>query len=499
VIVAELIAKLGLVPDQAQWDKGHELVESLHHAMEAYLGYEGLKKVGELVSSTVEAAQEAKNLGEQIGVSAEAVQELGYAAIASDVPVETLRGALFRLSKGLEDVKTKGTGPTADALQKLGVHMQDLKGESLDQNLEVLADAFAKAGPQVNKTALAIELFGRQAGPKMLLLLNKGKEGIVDLRNEAEKMGFVMGGDALQAADDFEAAQKRLHATLVGVRNTAVSAVLPALTEMAEGLGKWVSENREAIASTLQAVLEGLAAAFHVIGSVLKFVIGLFQDHEEIIFALIVALGLFKAASIEAAIASGIAWVLATLPLVLVVAAIALVVLAFRKLLEYITGKKVTFTDMWHALVQGGKDAVAWLQGLPQRAQKWIDDTTEAIKQKFRDMWADVVAGAKEAWQEIKDTPVIGKIISGAQSIGGAIKYVADQAPGAVASRTFEAQLNEANAAINQTNTFGDTNVKIDGSKLSPEELQGIVRDAVTESHKDVVRQAYTNLTGGKR
>jgi hypothetical protein len=499
MIVAELTATLGLTPKEGEWEKGNQLIESLHHAIEAYLGYEGLQKVKELVEGTVEAAQEAKNLGEQLGITAEAVQELGYAAYVSDVSTGQLQSSMQRLSRGLEDVKSKGTGPTADALQKLGVHMRDLKGESLDQNIEVIADAFKNAGPEVNKTALAIELFGRSAGPRMLLLLNKGKEGIVDLRNEAQKLGFVMGEEALEKAEEFEVAQKKLHATLVGVRNVAVTAILPALTEMAEKLGKWVLENREAIASTLQAVLEGIATAFHLVGQAISVVLDIasyLNEHWEIMAALVTAAAAiiipFVAEWAAGMIVAAAATLAAASPFIAIGVAVAALAYGIIKLIE-------NWDEVWDAIKKGGEHVLDWFASLPGRFASWVGDVTDDIKQAFQDAWDYVVDSAHRAWEEIKDLPVIGHIIRGAQFLGGSIQDVAQQTMNTTPS-VPGAGLGFPSSAANAFNaTIGDTNIQIDATGMTPDELKDAVKDTVRDAHVDAYRQAFTNLGGGKR
>jgi TP901 family phage tail tape measure protein len=498
VIVAELAATLGLIPDDASWDKGHELIHSLGNALEAYLGYEGLKKVGELVSSTVEAAQEAKNLGEELGITAEAVQQLGYAAYVSDVSVEQFNSAMFRFSRGMEQAK-KGTGPVHDALGKLKIKMQDLKGETLDQNLEVLADAFKNAGPEVNKTAIAIDLFGRGAGPRMQLLLNKGKEGLVDLRNEASKLGFVMGEDALRAAEEFEAAQKRLHATLIGVRNEAVTAVLPALTEMGNALGEWVKENREAIRTGLQAVLEGVAFAFKLVGGAIGFVISFLDEHREVLAALIVIAGVFIGEMIIGAAGVALGWALALAPLILLAAAVTGMIHLVKALVEYVLGTEVTWSEMWDGVVAAGEAVLDWFEAFPEKALGWIESVGSTIREAFGAAFDWVVKKAHAVWEDIKG--FFGDFLNlGTDSvIDQATKLGKQQNPSATGGGFVTNLSDNLQRAPDVTATFGDTHIQIDAANMSPEDLEKHVKDGVREAHQDFVREAYANLTGGKR
>jgi hypothetical protein len=300
--VEELFALLGLKLDKDSFETGHQaldkLSEKVGEVVKEWIAFEAAKEGAEflkdMVQETMEAAEQARNLSQQLGISAEAVQELQYAAHVSDVPIEVLNGAMQRLARGLEQVGTTGKGPAADALAKLGVKARDLKGENLEQNLDVLADAFKKLPDGAHKAALATELFGRSAGPRMLLLLNKGSEGIAELRNEAEDLGYVMGGEALEQTEELEVAQKRLGATLTGLRNTFVSELLPTFIELAKGLQEYIKAHRPEIVAKLKAVAEALAKVFIFVGKATSKLAGFVEvlsDNWDIARIALLALG----------------------------------------------------------------------------------------------------------------------------------------------------------------------------------------------------------------
>lgn len=504
-VVTELFASLGLIPDEKSWERGHELIEKLHTALNVYLGYEGIEKVKSLIEGTVEAAVHAKHLGERLGVTGEAVQELGYAAEQTGSSAGQLQTALQRLSLGLQMVKKTGTGPLAEAMRELRIPIANLQKEKLDQNLEEIAEAFSKAGPQVNKTGLAMEIFGR-SGAQLIPLLNKGKAGIVDLREEAQRLGLVMGEEAQEKAEEFEVAQKKVAAALKGLRNEAVVAMLPALKEMTEGLSEWIAENREAIASGLAAALHGLVTAFQMVGHAIYTVIQFFKEHDDAVVVLVAALGIYAAVAIKAAIASALAWAAAAAPFVLIGAAIAALVIGIKHLVEYLTGRALTLEEMWDGLVDGGEAALDWLEALPGRALTWIEDVAKSIKDAFTDAWDWAVKKAHEAWEDIKGIPVIGHIIKGgawaADKIGDALSF--DM--GGVMSKVKAENgvipgggpmTTDANGIASIT--VGDLTFHIDAKGMTPEELQAAMKAEVVAGITDAVRQARSNTSGGKR
>src|SRR5882762_2373382 len=99
------------------------MISGVHHALEALAVFEGVKILKEWIEHTAEAADAAVKMGQKLGISAESVQELGYAASLSDVSMGTLAAGLGKLERKLDQVAQKGKGPAADALKRLGISM----------------------------------------------------------------------------------------------------------------------------------------------------------------------------------------------------------------------------------------------------------------------------------------------------------------------------------------------------------------------------------------
>lgn len=496
-IVAEFAARLGLEVNESQWEKGHEVVESLHHALEAYVGVEAIEKLKGLVEGFVSSAVEAKNLSLRLGITTDAVQELGYAAYVSNLSQQEMTTSMQKFSRGLSEAE-KGTGAVHDALGKLHLNAKDLKKESLDQNIEELAEAFNKAGPHVNKTALAMELFGR-SGPKMLQLLSKGKEGIVELRNEAEELGYVIGKEGVEQAEKFEESQKRLSATLTGLRNNAVQALLPVLQEAADALGKWVKENREAITSTLQNVIHGLIVVFRGLGTAVAATTKFFEEHAEIVEDVLIALGAVLAAfAIEAAID----WIIAFFPVIAVIAVLALLVYAIKRVYEAITGQELTAADAWEAIKNGAQEAWDFFVSIPDK-----------ISDAFHSAWESIKDGANRALNWIVNLPVIKQLIAVFGKIkdaynfitggpaGGVDRGLASAAVGFGASHIIQptgyvpAQVTPVNVDVS-----GDNHITVNAAgEGDPHKLAATIKEHVDDHFNGKMRAAFQNLKGGKK
>lgn len=284
----EIVQPLRLKPDEGSWARGTKLIGSLKAAVggavAGFISFKTVQTVGHWIEQTAEVGDNAVKAAQKLGITAEAYQELSHAAELSGVSQEGLQTALGKLAMNLDDVAVKGKGPAADALKRLGIKFKELKGESLDQNLEVIAERFKAMPDGMKKASLAVDLFGKQ-GRELIPLLNEGKEGIVELRNEAEELGIVIGADSAKAMEKFNDDQERLKKTFVGLRNQVVTALLPSLQEGVDGLRAWVAENREAIKSTLQQAMRGVIAGVRLLGRAFAALFKFIDEHHEEIAA----------------------------------------------------------------------------------------------------------------------------------------------------------------------------------------------------------------------
>jgi hypothetical protein len=331
-VVAELAVKLGLVPDKESFEKGDELLHKLQEGLEFFAGFEAVKSLYELVEHTEEAAIANKHLAEKLGMSIEAVQELGYAADVSGASTEDMRVSMQHLSFAMIQAGKSGSGPLIDGLGKLKISFSEFKKASPDERIELLSRGFAAAGPKIDKTALAIEVFGRK-GTALLPLLNKGPEGIKELREEFVALGAETSGETAEAFEKLEESQKRLKYAWNGLKEAAVIGLVPALKELTDGLLVWFRANREVIASTLQGVFESLLTVIKAFGWAVSNIVvpalEFLKDHSDVAKAI-----LWSLATVISYVASRafLMWVAAAGPFALVIGAIAAVIYIFEKL-----------------------------------------------------------------------------------------------------------------------------------------------------------------------
>src|SRR6202012_2831992 len=78
------------------------------------------------------------------------------------------------------------------------------------------------------KTALAMQIFGR-AGAEMIPMLNKGRDGIAELTNEANLFGVTSRGSTAKQAKEFQDSIDRIEGALMGVANALLKELIPSM------------------------------------------------------------------------------------------------------------------------------------------------------------------------------------------------------------------------------------------------------------------------------
>lgn len=185
-----------------------------------------------MVKASIDSMDEMLKLSQTVGVSVEALSALKYAADLSGVSQEQLGSALTKLTKNMSDT-AQGTGEAMKGFEALGISVKNSDGtlKSSDKVLTEIAGKFAGFKDGAEKTALAVNLFGK-AGAELIPLLNSGAQGLDEFKKEAERLGIVIGTDAAKAAEVFNDNLSRLKARVEGVSIAIASGFITSLNSL---------------------------------------------------------------------------------------------------------------------------------------------------------------------------------------------------------------------------------------------------------------------------
>lgn len=410
--IQELFATLGLEVDVAAFARGEAALETIKVA--GQLVKKALSAAFDIATETASFADDVDAAAQRTGVAAEALQELTHAASGSGFDLSSMAMSLGFLNKAMVQSKG-GSKELAQLFKDLGVDVTGANGGFLSAQdvLEQVADRFAEMPDGAEKSAAAVQLFGK-SGAQMIPFLNKGADGIAELRAQARDLGLVLSEDQVKAGAKANDSWKLLKDTATGLKRTLGAELFPVLAEVAGGLAEWVRENRALIGTgihtfvmlltfavrLLRAVLNGVGEALGWVGRngrIVAWVLGSLVLaavllNIKAIAAWVIAQTVAGAAAVKSALLTALAWGAAALPLLALAALIAgLAYVAWRfsdeiwavvkevggAFADMGAGIRDLFAFIFDWLTGKFSDFIGWVEkqiDRVTRAAKWVKD-----------------------------------------------------------------------------------------------------------------------------
>jgi hypothetical protein len=259
-------------------EKRGQEIEKRFKQVGAVIGTAFVAAAGALTGLTKQAIDTADKfalMSQKVGVSVESLSTLTYAAQQSGVQVDQLQGGMVKLAKNASDA-AMGVGTAVNGFDALGISVKNADGslKGTDKLLAEIATQFSKYEDGANKTALAVNLFGR-AGAELIPLLNEGAGGIEKLQERAKELGLQISGETAAHADAFNDLLDDMGALAKGVGNDIARELLPSLTQLAENaVNTGVSmRNAGEGSSVLADALKVLIAVAYTVKSAIEAVV----------------------------------------------------------------------------------------------------------------------------------------------------------------------------------------------------------------------------------
>ncbi|MPS27561.1 MAG: hypothetical protein E2576_11010 [Alcaligenaceae bacterium] len=186
------------------------------------------------VKEQINFADSLDDLSQKAGATAKELSTLAYAAQIEGMSLDGLGAALAKLSQLMLDAASGGK-EAASTFKVLGVSIKNEDGtlRRSDEMLLSIADSFSELEDDAGKTAVAMRLFGR-SGAEMIPFLNRGREGIEQLRQEARNLGLEIDNNTAAAAGDLNDDLARLQAGLSGITRQIATDTIPTVKRITE-------------------------------------------------------------------------------------------------------------------------------------------------------------------------------------------------------------------------------------------------------------------------
>ena len=207
-------------------------------AMRTLLPVIGVGVMAKFAKDNLDTADAMSKMSQRTGIAAPELDKFRKVAELSDTSIEGLGKGFKTLASNMYDASTKGTGPAAEAFEKLGIAVTDSSGKLRegDQVMLDIADKFQQMADGPEKAALAADIFGAKIGDELIPLLNSGGDAV---RNMSTSLTQDFADGAAAFNDRLENMQEKFGD--LGMRLTeALLPVLEGVVGALEGLMKAV-------------------------------------------------------------------------------------------------------------------------------------------------------------------------------------------------------------------------------------------------------------------
>lgn len=196
----------------------------------------------------------------RLGIGAERLQSLQYAAKMSGATAEDMNGALGKLNENIAKAAAGKNEELASLFKKLGISLRDANGHvrTAADVLPEFADAIQRNTNSSVRARMAIAAFG-DAGQKLIPMLQDGSKGLADMEKRAHDLGLTMSQDDVKAAASLGDKFTDLGAVFDSFGNTISAKLAPVLGPLIDDLTEFLAKNKDAFAGRLSEAVSKLA------------------------------------------------------------------------------------------------------------------------------------------------------------------------------------------------------------------------------------------------
>lgn len=180
------------------------------------------------------------DLSAKTGISTTELQKLKYAAELSGGSLETVTKAVGLMARNLIEGDTSAVG----AMKRLGLNLDEIRQMQPGQAFSTIADAIAKIPNPMERSTLAMQMFGK-SGAELLPMITGNMNEVFAA---AERLGIVMDEETVKAGDRLGDTWTTLSAVGKGLIGQILTPMLPAIQLVADamvragGVVTWLQE-----------------------------------------------------------------------------------------------------------------------------------------------------------------------------------------------------------------------------------------------------------------
>lgn len=201
----------------------------------ALIGVGSVGGFGMLIKGQLDAIDSMAKMSDKLQISTEALAALNLAAEEAGVSTDMLGRNMTKMVRNISEA-TVGQGVVKE-LKELGLSASSLNRMTPDKQLLAIVGALEKVRTHADKVRLTEKIFGK-GGSALIPMLSMGKQGLIDMQGEAEKLGLVFSRDMAAAVERANDAFGRVKLAVVGLSRQISIQLAPIM----EKLSVWFTD-----------------------------------------------------------------------------------------------------------------------------------------------------------------------------------------------------------------------------------------------------------------
>ncbi|MDM7534783.1 phage tail tape measure protein [Lactococcus lactis subsp. lactis] len=344
-------------------------------------------EVGDMGEAMKYIAPVASSMGMSLEETAAAIGIMSDAGIKGSQAGTTLRGALSRIAKPTDEMKSK--------MDELGLSFYDSEGKMkpLKDQVGMLKNAFKGLTPEQKQNAL-VTLYGQESLSGMMALIDKGPDKLGKLTDSLKNSDGAADKMAKTMQDNMNSSLEQMMGALESAAIVVQKVLAPAVRKVADAVSGLVDKFVSA-PEPVQKMIVTIGLIVAAIGPLLV-IFG-----QAVLVLQRVKVGFLALRSGLALIGSGFTAI--SLPVLGIIAAIAAVIAI--GILVYKNWDKISKfgKEVWGNVKKFASDAAEAIKEKWGDITKWFSDTWNNLKNGAKGLWDGTIQGAKDAVDSVKN------------------------------------------------------------------------------------------------
>lgn len=237
--------------------------------------------LGKLVTEAISTADDIATSAVKYGLTAEAMQELNYVALQSDVAANDMGKAMIKARAAIADMSTGVISTASKSLQELNIDFNNFKGT--DDKFYAIIESLSQLEDETKMVSVANEIFGEKLANNIIPLIASGSGAIASYKEEFKQTNALTNTQVRELA----AFDNVLNKVKQQIKNTALqigasllpimkkvsgivsTSIMPKLNQVVEMFNK-LSEKQQALAMKVLGTIASIAPALIIVGKMTK-------------------------------------------------------------------------------------------------------------------------------------------------------------------------------------------------------------------------------------